>query len=851
MKKSLLLFLSVLFIGSFGELAAQAVITGKVVEAETGDPLPGATVMVDGTQTATVSKLDGTFKLYTDPGDLAINFTYIGYLKEQVKLTLALDETKDIGTIEMKADAIGMEELLVVASYAKDRETPVSVSTIKPEMIMEKLGTQEFPEILKSTPSVYATKEGGGYGDGRINLRGFDSDNIGVLINGVPVNDMENGKVYWSNWSGLSDVTRTMQVQRGLGASRLAISSVGGTINIITKSTDVEKGGSIYYAIGNNGYFKTGFTVSTGLYDNGWAVTASGSKTVGEGYINGTDFEAWSYFFNIAKRLGDKQQISFTAFGAPQWHNQRGSQQLVQTYRDHPEGIRYNSSMGYRNGEVYNTGYGFNKYHKPQLSLNHTWQISNKTSWSTAVYASMSKGGGRRISGPQSRLLSFGYPEGKPYEETLLTPEGYVDYDSVMTINQNSQTGSQAIVTMSTNAHDWYGILSSLNTSFGDINITAGLDGRYYRGYHYTEIDDLLGGEYYLDGSNMNRDPGTPLYKGDKISYYNLTDVMWEGLFLQAEYVKDKMSAFISAAGSNTGYKRTDYFQYEPGNQSTEWVNFLGYSAKGGFNYNFTEQQNVFVNGGYFARAPFANAVFMNYTNEINADAKPQRVLSAEIGYGFRSKSVKADLTFYRTEWLDKTITRSIGNNETANITGLDALHQGIEAEVSLYPIDGLDIRLMGSLGDWVWQDHVEAALFDENQQLTDSIQIYAQGIHVGDAAQTTAAIGIDYEILPKLKVGIDYNYYDRLFAQYDIEDRTQKELIGVDAWEMPDYHLVDFNVKYRFKIGKLNSTIYGKVNNIFDTEYIADATDFGSAVTSPVYFGFGRTWSLALKINF
>ncbi len=838
-------------IGFYTELSAQAVITGKITETETGEPLPGAVIKVAETKQGTAAKLDGTFNLTLDKGNYTLIVSFIGYLEKELKVELKDGENKDLGLIKMQSNAIGLGEMLVVASYARDRVTPVAVSTIKPEIIMEKLGTQEFPEILKSTPGVYATKKGGGFGDGRINLRGFDSNNIGVLINGVPVNDMENGKVYWSNWAGLSDVTRTMQVQRGLGASRLAISSVGGTINIITKSTDAKKGGSIYYAMGNNGYFKTGFTLSTGMYENGWAVTVSGNRTVGEGYVNGTNFEAWSYFLNISKRLKNKQRLSFTAFGAPQWHNQRGAQQLIQTYRDNPHGIRYNAGMGYRNGKVYNTGYGYNQYHKPQLSLNHSWQINRNTSWSTAVYASIARGGGRRVSGEGKNMLSFNYPVGSPTAETLLTPEGYLDYDAVAEINQNSQTGSKAVITMSTNSHDWYGLLSSLNMDIKDFKITAGVDGRYYRGYHFTKIDDLLGGEYFLDDANVNRSADTPLHEGDKISYYNLTDVMWQGLFAQAEYVKENMSGFLSAAGSNTGYKRTDYFKYQPENQTTDWVYFFGYSVKGGFNYNFTKNHNAFINGGYFTRAPFSKAVFMNYGNTINKDAKPQRVFSAELGYGYRSELMRADVTLYRTSWLDKTITRNLGNNEFANITGLDALHQGIEAELKIYPIEKLDVRLMVSVGDWKWADDVKAALFDENQQFVDSVTIYAGNIHVGDAAQTTAAIGVNYEVLPKLKIGFDYNYYDRLFAQYDIEDRTKKSLSGVDAWQMPDYHLIDFNVKYSFKIGKLRSTFYGKINNLLDTEYIADATDLGDAVGSPVYYGFGRTWSIALKVKF
>ena len=175
----------------------------------------------------------------------------------------------------------------------------MAVSTIKAADIERKLGTQEFPEILKSTPGVYATKSGGGFGDSRITLRGFNSENVAVMINGVPVNDMENGRVYWSNWAGLSDVTSAMQVQRGLGASKVAVPSIGGTINILSKSTDVVKGGGISMTHGNDGYQKIGATVSTGLMDNGFAATIALSKVSGEGYVDGTQFDGYNYFVNF------------------------------------------------------------------------------------------------------------------------------------------------------------------------------------------------------------------------------------------------------------------------------------------------------------------------------------------------------------------------------------------------------------------------------------------------------------------------------------------------------------------------------------------------------------------------
>ncbi len=835
---------------------AQGLVKGFVVDATTNEALIGATVRIDGTTQGTATSLDGSFSLKVGTPSAKLIFSFVGYTDVAKEVTVSGDMS--VGTVGLKSSSIGLQEIVVSAAIAKDRQTPIAVANIKAQVIEDKLGNQEYPEILKSTPSVYATKVGGGYGDSRITLRGFDSNNIGVLINGVPVNDMESGKVYWSNWAGLSDVTRTWQVQRGLGASKLAISSVGGTFNIITQSTEAKEGGNVSYGIGNDGYDKKSFTVSTGLLKNGWAVTISGAKTTGNGYVKGTNFDGWSYFLNVSKRINDKHQISYTIFGAPQWHNQRTDPQLIQTYRDNRDGIKFNPDFGYRNGQIYATGYAYNYYHKPQMSINHFWKISDVTNLNTSVYASIARGGGRRIYGPKSGWLSFNRTTGLPTTgtsaDTRLTADGYLDWDSVIKDNAASMTGSQAIVANAINSHDWYGILSTLNTKVKNINITSGVDVRYYRGYHAYKIDDLLGGKYFLDGVDLNTPASTPLKKGDYVDYNYLGEVLWEGLFLQGEYVKDNFSAFISGAVSNTSDRRTDYFNYlnsDP-NQQSPWHNFLGYSIKGGANYNINAMHNVFVNAGYFTRAPFFSSVFLNYRNDYNTGVKNERVLSTEAGYGFRSAYLVANVSLYRTAWLDKALTRTIGT-ETANITGLDALHQGVEIDLTSKPVEKLEITGMASVGNWRWTSDVNASIYDQNQQLIGTVKVYAKNLHVGNSAQTTAALGFDYEILPKFKIGANYNYYGNVYSYFDVNSRTSASDAGVDTWKMPSYQLVDAGIKYEFKMGGFNATLIGNVYNLFDTQYLSDATD-GSThdySTALVYYGFGRTWAASLKVKF
>ncbi len=852
----LVLFISFLFAGA---TMAQGIVKGIVKDASSNETLVGATIVVAGTQTGVTTSLDGSFSLKVPTGHQTLTVSFMGYLTTNVKISLSQGETKNLGVIKLKSTTVGLEEVNVLASIAVDRKTPVAISTISPRIIAQKLGNQEFPQILKFTPSVYTTRNGGGYGDARINLRGFNSNNIGVLINGVPVNDMENGHVYWSDWAGLSDVTQTIQIQRGLGASKLALSSVGGTINIITKSTDAVKGGSIYSGMGNDGMYKFLFTVSTGLMKNGWAITISGAHTYGNGYIDGTNFNGYSYFINIAKQFSKNHRLSFTLFGAPQWHNQRGNKHFIKTYLGLNPNIpypitdkyKYNSDYGYRNGKVYGGAYGYNYYNKPQASLNDYWKISDKSFLSTVVYASIATGGGRRVSGLGSQMLLWNYRFDRPYSATKLTPDGYYDYNAVMEVNKASLNGSQAIIGNSVNSHQWYGILSTLNTKVKNFNITAGIDGRYYIGNHAMKIDDLLGGSFFLDNADINRPDNTPLRTGDYYSYHNDGIIRWLGLYAQGEYVKSNFSAFISSSISSKGYNRRDYFKYAPGDQMSGWVNFMPWSVKAGANFNLNAHHNIYVNAGYFTRAPYFSIVYLNYTNKINTGAKYERVFTTEVGYGYTSKKLTIRLGLYRTLWLDRGLHINLGQ-VSANVSGLDSRHQGIELTTTYKPASILVLRGMLSIGDWRYINNVNFTAYDANNVVIGDYHAYIKDLHVGNAAQTTAGLEARVEVIPKLNVGAQFNYYARNYANFDPTNRTKPNDLS-DAWKMPDFGVISLNVNYKFKIGPFSASVYGNVYNLLNTAYVADASDgiAHDANTALVWYGFGRTWYAGLKIRF
>lgn len=744
MKKIFLLTLMALLCSAY--TLSQNVVKGYVRDAETDEPLVGVSVQIEGTLSGTQTGLNGEYSLQVE-GNKTLIFSYVGY---ETRLIEASDAT--VADVKLKSTTIELKDVTVTSQIAIQRKTPVAVSNISFETIEEKLGNAEFPEVLKSTPGVYATKSGGGYGDSKINMRGFKSENIAVMVNGVPVNDMEWGGVYWSNWAGLSDVTRTMQTQRGLGASKVSSPSVGGSINIITKAHEAKKGGSAQYTIGNDGYNKLLFNISSGMLNGGWAFTVLGSRTWGNGYIQGTGFEGWNYFLNISKIINDDHTLSFTVFGAPQEHYQRSSYdqltiaewQRVGSYMNGDSPYKYNPTYGFGlNGQI--KASSFNQYHKPQLSLNWNWDLGQKSSLSTVVYASIGRGngysgqGGYNLPDAATKYTNsnwYGTSNGL-INNAFRNDDGTFAYNKIEEINANSSTGSLLAMSKSKNFHNWVGLISTYTTPFSkNIDFYGGVDFRYYKGVHTNELIDLYGGKYFIDEASRKNVKATnnaaaadPNWKMQKLGVgdvvYRDYDgfVMQEGAFAQVEgsFLDKNLNAFVAGSVSNTSYWRYDRFYYDAEHARSKTLNFLGYTVKGGLNYNFATYHNVFVNTGYISRAPyFSGGAFLQSTtsNEINAKAVNENIFSLELGYGFRWRYLQATINGYFTKWMNKTMTRSndysyndasgtvVNDRAIINMSGVNARHMGIELELKSTPADWLELTAMLSLGDWQWDSN-------------------------------------------------------------------------------------------------------------------------------------------------
>ena len=828
---------------------AQGSISGVLVDEETNETLISATVMLRGTEKGTVTDYDGSFSIGNlAPGDYVVEMSYIGYTTIEKPVTVT-NGNVDLGTISLASDAIGLEEINVVASVVTSRKTPVAVSTISGAQVEAKLGSRELPEILNETPNVYATKTGGGFGDSKINIRGFDQRNIAVLINGVPVNDMENGWVYWSNWAGLGDAVRTLQVQRGLGASKLAINSVGGTMNIITKTTDVKKGGSVKRELTSYGQNKTLISLSTGLLDNGLAITAVGSRTTGSGYVDGTYVDAWSYYLGIAKNINEHHKIQFTIIGAPQKHGQRdNSKYSAQSFEQQAQnGTKYNPNWGYADGKFLNERNNF--YHKPQIALNHYWNINSKNFLATSAYVSVGKGGGSGILGRNADGYHFKYGPG-------LNNSGQRDWDKVIRANAGipdslAADGAYMIMRNSMNNHFWAGMLSTLKSDISDnLELTTGLDLRTYKGEHYREVRNLMGAKFWKDKVN----PEAKI--GDRIAYDNDGHVTYTGLFSQLEYSNDVISTFIGGSVSNTWYGREDRYNFARGrgDLKAETVTALGYNAKAGLNYNIDEHNNVFFNTGYYSRAPFHNFVYINYGNTVNPNLNNESILGFEAGYGLNMKGVKVNINGFLTTWNDRwvkqRVTTKSGDQLTAYFQIESQVHKGVELEIKSNLSKSLEMGALVAIGSFTYVGNFDAAIYDDQtREKTDDVAVFADGIHVGEQPQSQYGLFLNYSV-GDFELGTEYVFYDRLYANIEVAGFNTAES-SKDSYKLPAYGTLNANMSYKFDLTKgIGAKVYIQGYNLANVSTPVE----GWGKTKDDFKGFwswGRNFNFGMKVDF
>ena len=670
----------------------------------------------------------------------------------------------------------------------------------------------------------------------RFRIRGYDADLFSTYMNGVPMENLDNGFTPYGLWGGLNDVLRNRDQIHGLKANPYAMGDIGGMTYFDTRASHQRKQTSIQYAASNRNYFnRIMFTHSTGLNSKGWAFTLSGSRRwAEEGYTDGTYYDGYSAFLAVDKRFNDRHLLSFTGMVTPTENGRQGA--TVQEMIDISGDNYYNPYWGYQNGKKRNASIA--KTTQPVFILSHDWKINDKMSLSTAAAYIFGK---RSVSGLDWYNVADPRPDYYRYLPSYQLDSSFgaqvlsalksdvnlrqinwdklyqTNYGSVMTIDNvngvpgNTITGkrSRYILENRVIATNRFNINSTLNVELGEhTDFTAGGSFQYQKNHYYKEVEDLLGGDFYMDlnqfaerdfassteanQNDLNR-PNRVVYKGDKLGYNYDIDIKKAAVWAQAIVKFNKIDFFVSAEHSfssffRTGNVRTGLFPNNSYGKSKVY-NFYNYTFKGGATYKMDGRNYFFANAAYMTRAPFfENAYIAPRTRDaVQDDLTSEKITSAEAGYVLNAPKLKVRLTGFITQMNNQMNVLTFYHDGYRNfvnyaISGIDKLHFGGEFGIDAKIYKGLSLNAGASVGRYRFTSRQTGTVtVDNSATLISKDIVYAKNYNI-PTPQEAYTIGLDYRSPKFWFVNVNFNYFDNMWLDFNPLRRTGTSVEGLPA---------------------------------------------------------------------
>lgn len=671
----------------------------------------------------------------------------------------------------------------------------------------------------------------------RFRIRGYDADLFTTYMNGVPMENLDNGFTPWGAWGGLNDVMRNREVSFGLRPSTFAFGDIGSTTSIDTRASRQRAQTSFGYALSNRNYnHRWMLTHSTGLSKKGWAFTFSGSRRwADEGYVPGTYYNGWSYFAGIDKKIGQKHLLSLVAFGTPTENGRQSA--ATQEALDLAGSNYYNPSWGYQSGEKRNASVG--RSHQPYLILTHDFRLNNNT---TLVTAAGYSSGDRSTTAldwynaPDPRPDYYrnlpSYYGADPYQQGQIealwsADEGVrqINWQRLYDVNRaswetiknangkagNNITGirsryileERVINTRKANAN------SVLNTRVSDhVDLSFGASYQSQNNHYYKAVNDLLGGTFYVDLNQFaERDfPDNPaanqndlnrqnriLSEGDRFGYdYNM-HVNRAAAWGQGVFKFSKVDLFASAEISDTrfwreGNVRSGLF---PNNSygKSEVNDFLNYALKGGVTYKYNGRNYFYVNGAYLTRAPFfENAYVSPRTRDYVQDYLTDEVItSGEAGYVLNAPNLKLRLSGYVTRFENGLNVMSFYHDDYRNLvnyklSNIDKLHYGGEFGFESKLTTTLSLTGAAAVGRYYYDSRQNAAItLDNSAAELDKDLIFSENFRVGSTPQEAYSLGLSYRSPNYWFVSLTGNYFDQMWLDFNPIRRTYLAVEGLE----------------------------------------------------------------------
>ena len=880
-----------------GALFGQGTISGSVSDAD-GNALPGANVVVEGTTLGAAATLSGSYTVNVPDGTYTITASVVGYKSSSTSVRVSGSNASANFTLESASVALGGVEVL---AERVDNTDAIPFNEMTKADIDFRLGGRGLPKALSTLPNVYV-ENGGGWDDENVYVRGFDDRYTSYLINGVPMNDMENGNLYFSNWSVLADVSSVVQVQRGAGSVNLATPSLGGVVNFMSAPASTEPGVVVKQEAGEHQYSKTAVTVNTGLLmDDKLAIMASASRrTADKLFAKGTYSDAWSYYFNASYSVNNDNRLEFIALGSPQFHGQNFWNNRISNYSHElaremgvaeedlrtEYGLDYNpraddlqtpytgkravaswrpfDGWNYRTRDQRSTvmiNERNNYFHKPIVQMNWYSNLNDSMTMATSFYYSGGEGGGSGSAG-----------------SILWGDNGTRDYDATIARNMSEAQfkdgygyESRGVLRGSRNNQSTFGIMSKLEQDMGNgLNVTYGLDLRTAKVEHYRQVYDLLGGDFFYNSSNPNwTEEQRHRTLGDKLYYDNTNTIDWLGAYVQASKdLGDGTNVFGMFGATTASYTAQDHFTLD--NLKIEADAELGYQMKVGGSRALNDTWQLFGNFSYSAMTPSLDKLIDDVNMIKNSEFENEKATWFDVGARFKSANGQwaGSMNYYYALWADRNQS---GTSEDLNgvesffsITGLNELHSGLEYSIAYQPIPVLRIDVRGHESDWRFTDDLTYTYneIEGDDTSAETFDLYVKDVMVSGAPQSQTVLMVT-GFFNRLKASVEAESFARQYPRWGYDGAIQDLafLLGEgntfadDAYETERKTIMNLQMSYTTELMGRDVTLNASIFNVTDELYIGDFVDAydgsGDVANLRVRMGAPKQYNVGITINY
>ncbi|PSR12488.1 MAG: TonB-dependent receptor [Bacteroidetes bacterium] len=914
---------------------AQTVITGTVIDDLTDEPLAGVEVRALSVFGATNAV--GAFELRVGiPAGEALHLSVgiEGYQTYETDLVGNDSGQIDLGTIRLQA-AVGLNQTIL------DELIP-SISLADGDLDANGGGSQNISGVLSASRDVFVSAAAFTFGQARFNIRGYDARYTSVLINGLPVNDLETGNVFFNHWGGLNDVFRNRTNTIGLGASTFAYGGVGGASTVDTRASTQRKGLNVSYALSNRTYRnRVMATYNTGMLASGWAFSASASRRwADEGYVAGTFYDAYSYFLSVDRQLAKNNVLNLTVYGAP---IKRGkiSGATQETY-DLAGTNFYNANWGYQEGKKRNSR--VQNINQPVVMLRNDWALSDKLALTTSLGFQTGRTGNTALdwyNAPDPRpnyyrrLPSYFEGDTRTEIEQLWedNPEiiGQIDWDQIYQANYN---GFQTIENADGIAGNTVSGLRSqyviedrrtdlsratantvLEAFLSDhLTMQFGLTYSDQTTANYKLVDDLLGGDFYLnvdkfaefDSSGIFTEnnlavPNEILREGDRFGYDYDLHIQQTNAWTQANFRFPKVDFFLAGSIGQSKYWRDGKVANGKFPDSSfgesEKLSFTEVGAKGGLTYKINGRNYLLVNAAYQTKAPYTQDAFTSprTRNQVVSNLTEEKILSLEGGYLLRSPKFKAramgyltrfeDQIFNRSLFLDRVVQNAAGTSGgfvNYIMQGINSQHAGLELAVEVNVTPALRATAVAAIGQYIYTNRPTATIYLD--QLAEEVvkhTVYIDNYNVAGSANEAYTFGLNYTGSNFWFANLNFNYFAGTWLDFFPERRTTEavsyvsdptiiqEVVTPDSelWNSildqertPSAFTMDFFGGKSWKINNVFLLLNVGVNNLLDKKdfrtggYEQFRFDFDTKdvnrFPNNYFYSFGRNYFVSLTFR-